>query len=67
MLVRFVAAALIGWTLVELALYLVISQHNQTPVNYLTCAVKSLPFLIGTAMLIKARALAEWLAEKLDL
>lgn len=67
MLVRFVAAALIGWALVELALYFVISQHNQTPLNFLTCALKSLPLLAGVIMLVKARALAEWLAEKLDL
>ncbi len=67
MLVRFVAAALIGWALAELALYLVITQHNGTPVSDLTCAVKALPSLAGIAMLVKAKALAEWLAEKLDL
>ncbi len=67
MLVRFIAAALIGWALVELALYLVISQHNQTPVSYLACLVKALPLLFGLAMLVKAKVLAEWLAEKLDL
>ena len=67
MLIRFVAATLLGWALVELALYLLICHQKNTPVEILPCAVKSLPFLAGGGMLIKARTLAEWLSDKLDL
>jgi hypothetical protein len=34
MLVRFTAVALIGWSLVELALYIAISQHNSPPSHF---------------------------------
>ncbi len=67
MLVRFVAAALIGWALAELALYLVVCHQKNAPVEILPCAVKTLPFLAGVVMLFKARALAEWLSDRLDL
>jgi hypothetical protein len=67
MLVRFTAAALIGWALAELVLYLAVCHHKNEPVEILPCVVKSLPFLAGVVMLIKARALAEWLSDKLDL
>ncbi len=67
MLVRFTAAALIGWALVELALYAVVQRHNGLPIEILPCVIRSLPLLAGLAMLVKARALALWLADKLDL
>jgi hypothetical protein len=67
MLVRFTAVALIGWSLVELALYVVISQHNSTPITFLPCLIRSLPLLAGVAVLVKARAIAQWVADKLDL
>ncbi len=67
MLVRFAAAALIGWALVELALYLLICHNKNVPVEIIPCLVKSLPFLAGVVMLFKARSLAEWLSDKLDL
>ena len=66
MLVRFVAVALIGWATVELVLYVVICRHKAVPVEIFPCVIKSLPFIAGVAVLIKARALAEWLADKLD-
>jgi len=67
MLVRFVAAALIGWALVDLALYLAVSHHKNQPVEVIPCVVKSLPFIVGAVMLIKSKSLAEWLSDKLDL
>jgi hypothetical protein len=67
MLVRFVAVALIGWTGVELALYVVVCHHQGLPVEVLPSLIRSLPFLAGVAMLVKARAIAGWLAEQLDL
>ena len=67
MLVRFLAVALIGWTLVEITLYVMIARHNNEPVKALPCVIRSLPFIAGVAMLIKAKAVAAWVAEKLDL
>jgi hypothetical protein len=67
MLVRFTAVALIGWTMVEIALYVVITRHNDQPIEALPCVIRSLPALTGLVMVVKARAIAQWLAEKLDL
>ncbi len=67
MLVRFIAAALIGWALAEVALYLAICHHKNEPVEIIPCVLKSLPFVAGVVVLIKARSLAEWLSDKLDL
>jgi len=67
MLVRFVAAALIGWTLVEITLYVLVARHNDAPVKVVPCIIRSLPMIAGLAMLVKARAVAEWVADKLDL
>ncbi len=60
MLVRFLAAALIGWALAELALYVALCHHKSEPVEIFPCVVRGLPFLTGVVMLFKARALAEW-------
>ena len=67
MLVRFVAAALIGWATVEVVLYIVICRHQAVPVEIFSCVIKSLPFIAGVIILAKARAISEWLADKLDL
>ncbi len=67
MLVRFTAAALIGWALAELALYVTLCHHNNVPVEIIPCVTKSLPAVAGVVMLVKARAIAEWLSDKLDL
>ncbi len=66
MLVRFVAAALIGWALVEFALYWIVSEHNQTPMKIFPCILKSIPALLGVVCLIKSKALAQWVSDKLD-
>ena len=66
MLVRFIAASLIGWTMVDLALFWVIAQHNHTRMEIFPCILKSIPAVLGIAMLIKARAVAEWISNKLD-
>ncbi len=67
MLVRFIAAALIGWAAVEVALYLVVCRHNGTPVKIVPCIIKSIPLLAGLVLLVKAKAVAQWISEKLDL
>ena len=66
MLIRFIAAALVGWALVDVTLYLVVARHKELPVEVLPCVVKSIPAVAGILLLIKARAIAEWLAEKFD-
>ena len=66
MLVRFVAVSLICVTLVELSLYWVIAQHNRTALETLPCILKSIPAVLGLVILIKARAVAEWISDKFD-
>ena len=66
MLIRFIAVSLMGVTLVNLALYWVVAQHNHTEMTLLSCALKSIPAIIGVVCMIKARALAEWISNKLD-
>jgi len=67
MLVRFVAVTLIGWSCVELALYVAICHHQKLSVGVLPVMIRSLPCLAGLVMLVKSRPLAAWLAELLDL
>jgi hypothetical protein len=67
MLVRFVAAALIGWAVIELTLYVVICRHKAVPVEVMQCVIKAIPLIIGIVMLAKADAIAEWVSDKLDL
>ena len=67
MLVRFIAVALIGWAVIENALYVALSHHQGAPIQLLPCLIRSLPFLVGLVMIIKARAIAQWLADTLDL
>ena len=67
MLIRFIAVTLIGWAIVEIALYLAICRHKGEPAEIGSCLQKSLPLLAGVMMLTKARSLAEWLSDKLDL
>jgi hypothetical protein len=66
MLVRFIAVSLMGITLVNLALYWVVTQHNHTEMTIFPCVLKSIPAVIGLVVLIKARVLAEWISNKLD-
>ena len=66
MLVRFIAATLIGWAVVDVALYWFLCQHNHVPMKIFPCILKSIPALLGIVVLIKARAIAEWISNKLD-
>ena len=65
MLVRFVAAALVGATLVDLTLYWVVAQHNQTGLSILSCAVKSIPAVIGVILFVREKPVAAWISDKL--
>ena len=66
MLVRFIAAFFLGWAILELSLYWVVCDHDHTPMKVFPCLMKSLPALVGIIMLIKAKALAEWISNILD-
>jgi len=66
MLVRFVGLALMGWALAEFALYFVVARQKGLPIEVLPCVIKSLPFIAGIVVLIKAQALAEWISNLLD-
>jgi hypothetical protein len=66
MLVRFVGVALIGWAIAEIALYWAVSSHNNKPMEITALVLKSLPFIAGVVVLIKAKALAEWVSDFLD-
>jgi hypothetical protein len=66
MLVLFIAAILVGWTVVDLGLYFAICQHDQVPMRLIPCLLKSLPLLAGVIALIKSKALAEWVSSRLD-
>jgi hypothetical protein len=69
MLVRFIGVALIGWTLVDFGLDTAAHHYNpQThpALNGFGIGEDSLPALLGLAVLIKARALAEWISNILD-
>ena len=66
MLIRVVAAALIGWAIVDIALYVVICQHKNVPVETFTCVLKSISAVLGVVCLIKSKAIAEWISDKLD-
>ena len=66
MLVRFIAVSLMGVTLVNLALYWVVSSAHHAPMLIFPCVLKCIPAVIGLVVLIRARALAEWISDKLD-
>ena len=66
MLVRFIAVALMGVSVVELALYWVVSSSHHTPMETFPCVLKSIPAVLGLVILIKAKAVAEWISNKLD-
>jgi len=66
MLVRFIAAALIGWSILELSLYWVASDVHQTPVQIFPCVLKSIPFLFGMIALIKSKTLADWISDRME-
>lgn len=65
-LIRLIAAGcfLIGG--MDLGLYLVQSQRNHSAVNLLRCLWLSIPLVAGVMLLVKTRALADWIEEWLD-
>jgi len=66
MLVRFVAAAVIGVSLLMAGLYVADNLVHHVAVGKVHCALLTVPLVLGIAMLARSRAVAEWLSEKLD-
>jgi hypothetical protein len=66
MLVRFIAAALMAISVVELALYWLESDVHHTPLQTSHGVLLAVPFGLGVVILVKARAVAEWISDKFD-
>ena len=66
MLVRLVAVAFMGWTLLDVALYWFVCSHDKKTMEMIPCVIKSLPALVGLVILIRSKSLAEWISNLLD-
>ena len=66
MFVRFTAVALIGLSVLELGLYGGECYVHHQPVQIFHGVLLCLPFLMGVVVFAKARAVAEWIANKFD-
>ena len=67
MLVRFVALAVIGVSLLMEGLYVADNLVHHVAIGKIHCALLTVPLVLGIAMLARSRSVAEWLAEKLDI
>ena len=67
-LVRLVAVCLIVISLLEIGLHLTehLAPHNPVPLSVLRIALSSIPALIGIIILLKAKALAQWLSDLIE-
>jgi putative effector of murein hydrolase LrgA (UPF0299 family) len=66
MLVRFVAVAIIGLSLLEAGLYVARNLVRHLPVGIVHCALLTVPLVFGIVILARSKAVAEWLADKLE-
>ncbi|MBU6411010.1 MAG: hypothetical protein KGR98_11550 [Verrucomicrobia bacterium] len=66
MLVRFCAAALIAWSVLDLSLDLVTATAHHAQVRLTSCVIESIPALAGVVGLIQAKRLAHWISDKLE-
>jgi protein-S-isoprenylcysteine O-methyltransferase Ste14 len=66
MLVRFIAVALIGLSVIILSLSWVQSSMHHLPMRVIDFVLPSVLLVLGMVFLIKADALATWIANKLD-
>jgi hypothetical protein len=64
--VRFFAACCMGMSVVELSLYWAEYKFRQMPVNAFFSALWVVLFLAGIVTLIKAKAVANWISDKLE-
>ena len=66
MFVRFVAACFMGMSVVELSLYWAEHKLRHVPVSPFFSALWVILFLAGVVILIKAKAIANWISDKLE-
>ena len=66
MFVRFTAAGLVGLSVLEMGLYVAGRLAHHEPIQMFHSLLLFLPFILGIVVLIRARAIAEWLANKFD-
>lgn len=66
-LVRIIGVVFVVATILELGLYWAECTKHKLPINTLSVVGRLVPALIGFVVLFKARAIAEWISETLDL
>ena len=66
MLVRFIAAGLIGLGVLELGLYGGECFLHHQPVQVLHGVLLFIPFVLGVVIFVQARAIAEWISNTFD-
>ena len=68
MLVRLIAACVMVVGLLDTGLYLTqcLASKQPVPVKILPIVLNSIPFVIGIILLIKARAIAEWINDQIE-
>ena len=69
MFVRLIGVMLVVATILELGLYWAKCAFPKPPlpVELAPCLMKTIPAVFGLIILIKARAIAEWISDQLDL
>jgi len=67
MLVRFVAVAVIGISVLMAGLDAADNLVHHLPVGIIHCGLLLVPAVLGIVILVRSRPVAEWLADKLDL
>jgi len=66
MLVRFIAVSIMGMSIVELSLSWAEYHFRQTPVSIPEVVLWGIVFLAGVVILIMAKTVADWIADKLE-
>jgi hypothetical protein len=65
-LVCFIAIALVGYGLLEMGLYWGECLAHKQPVKILHFAFPAIPLVAGLVVLVRAKAVAKWLSDKLE-
>jgi hypothetical protein len=66
MLVRFVAVAVIGLSLLEMGLCVAGNLVHHLAVGMVHCALLTVSLALGIVILAKSKAVAEWLSDKFE-
>ena len=66
MLVYFIAIGLIGLSVLELGLYAGECHVHHQPVQVFHAVLLFIPLVLGIVVLVRARAVAEWISNKFD-